>query len=404
MVNLTIVFTFFLLNIVLYIYFSKIINSWINVLTPQFIISTSTLYLPEYGYLLLNKSNENIFGYLIIYSTYALINISFILGYLVTSNSICVKKINLSGNYNKFLPITILLGAFILYFPILYEFSDIINNTRGIYEKTRSGYGLNYFLSSTLTYISLATTLFCRNIKTKYKILLLILMIALIYLHGSKGQLLVFFFILITFYFIAQNIQIKFEKFVLFIIITGIFGFMLFYMTIESIDLLSIFSFMIGYSDYSRNAVMLFNNELGNFGGSIILEDNFYSRIPRMVFASKPDDYGSFGLAKKYFPYEYYLGQGFPSFGIGIYFADFTFFAIPILTISSFFSGFACKLFKNRVIRQPNPFDFILLLYFMGIGLIPIGFGILLPEHFFLVLVFFVFSKLFIKNKINVKL
>lgn len=358
-------------------------------------INIGTLFIPELFYTIENQVAGSFFGYNIIYGTYTIILLFYMLGYLVTKKNIKFKKLSYDINYD--LTIIFILLSYLIYFPIIIEFSEFILTPRVIYEKTRVGYGLSYFTSTVFNYIALV--LFLYEKKPIYKkIIYLFLILLMAYLHGSKGQFITILMIFISFNYVANENTINFWKFIVFSFASLLIAIFVFYLTTNSIELGNILNFIIYYADYSRNAIMLIDGNNMNYLGQILFEDNLYSRIPRSLLFDKPKDYGSFMLAKQYFPDQFYLEQGIPSFGIGIYFADFSFFAIPILGIISLINGIFTKILKNSIEFANNPFQFVIMLYFIGVSLIPVGFGMLLPEHILIATIMFIgykFKKLF---------
>ena len=59
---------------------------------------------------------------------------------------------------------------------------------------------------------------------------------------------------------------------------------------------------MATYSDYNRHAMMLIDDDPELTWGSLTMETALYSRIPRVFYPGKPREWGTFRLAKKYYP------------------------------------------------------------------------------------------------------
>jgi hypothetical protein len=94
----------------------------------------------------------------------------------------------------------------------------------------------------------------------------------------------------------------------------------------------------------------------------------------------KPKDFGSFKLARTYFPAWFQGDSGSPAFGIGEQYADFGVFAIILICIWSALSGRVIAFLVASLRRRPEPARFVVLLFFSGVNIIPLGSGYLLPE------------------------
>ncbi|CAN7245351.1 hypothetical protein [Massilia sp. LjRoot122] len=351
-------------------------------LTLQLVLSVPTLYLAEIGYLSFFQATGSDLGYFIIYFTYLSSALAFAAGYLYIRTPRAMLSIDTSVRSSYVLMLLFLLGGVALYWPIMKEFADDLFNPRRIYVATRSGYGLSYFGSMLLCYIFLVLALFHEKLSSISKLGALVITVVFAYLHGSKGQVIAAVFIWVYYYFVARQRQVKFRGFLIFALISFLLGGSLFYFMLDSVELTELFGIIAGYADYSRNAVMLVDNETVTYFGRLTLEDNIYSRVPRAIFPDKPKDFGAFLLSMKYFPQAFLLDEGVPSFGIGIYYADFSVFCIPFLAFCNFVGGVITRGFVTRLKIYRSPVDFLVVLFMSGITLLPIGSGYLLPEHF----------------------
>jgi hypothetical protein len=102
--------------------------------------------------------------------------------------------------------------------------------------------------------------------------------------------------------------------------------------------------------------------------------------VPRILAPDKPKDYGGFRLASIYYPTWFEGDTGYPAFGIGVQYADFGVFAILLICVWSAMSGVAVSLLVNSLKSRLDPGRFIILLFFSGVVVIPLGAGYLLPE------------------------
>ena len=383
-----------LLNVIAYCIFSLKTKSWLNILTPQFLLTMPVIFLFEFIHLSYNVENGSDLGYLIVYLIYTLPLLAFVFSYLYVSP---IKFfVNIKIDIESSIPVTLgfMIFAVLLYSPILVQFAGDIFNPRAIYTATRTGFGLGYYGSAILCYIFFILVLFNQKLAVKYKIAALLFSMFFAYLHGSKGQILTIIFIGMMYYIVNSMVRVKFFVIIAIFVLFGAFGASIFYSMSVGVEPKDLLLIMAGYSDYSRNAVMLIdvNNHL-EFG-RIFLEDNFFSRIPRAIYPDKPTDYGSFALALKYFPASFYLNEGVPSFGVGVLYADFGISAVFFSAMGGFLNGIVSRTLMARLRIYKNPADFILLCFMSGIILIPIGAGNLLPEHFILaMLVLFLLKK-----------
>jgi oligosaccharide repeat unit polymerase len=399
-ISFLIVFVSFIIYTLIYVWLSIRVGSWINILTPQFLIAIPTLYLSELYYLSKYEMDSLWAGYFVVYYIYIISISSFSMAYVYSKFSPNIIGGELKIRYNYGIIILFALISLLLYYPILAEFNGSIFDPRAIYIATRTGFGINYFLSMTAAYIFLILVLFHKNINMKLKLMALVIVIVWAYLHGSKGQIISSLFIFMLWFFTVENNKVNLKKFVLISILIFIFGMVAFVSMLNSIDIFEVIPLIAGYSDYSRNAIMLIEDERSTSYGRLLLEENIYSRIPRFIFENKPKDFGVFELAKEYFPTAYNDDQGVPSFGVGIFYADFSFFAIPFLVLANIIGGTLAKIFHDRLKVYRNPLDFIVYVFMCGVTLIPLGAGYLLPEHLMMSILIYFMCRI---GKIRVK-
>ncbi|MEW5995698.1 MAG: hypothetical protein AB1744_15065, partial [Candidatus Zixiibacteriota bacterium] len=244
-----------------------------------------------------------------------------------------------------------------------------------------------------LTFLSWILCLFKRRTFRGETILFFVLCVIACLLHGSKSQvtLLAFIWLLHRVYVGRRRMSLSTALILAVVLIIGIRS--LFYVlspvrgeterTLE--DSLKGLS---AYSDYTRNAMMVIDDEPDRQYGRLTLEQTVYSRVPRILFPSKPKDWGPYWLAKKYYPFWFEKEIGHPSFGIiGVPYADFGYFAMPYLLGWFVITAILLKLFAVRLRHSRSPSDFIMLVFLSGIVVIPSGVGYTLPEHFVLAVV-----------------
>lgn len=380
-------FSIFLsISVILFCYFlvSKRDGTFINVLTPSLIIFIPANYLLELIHIYFFGFDGTPYAYLYTYTSYALYFLFLTFAYLYIKTGIIKLPFRLSTNFSSIYPHIILLLGFILYVPILLEFKDSLTNPREIYSLTRTGYGLFFYLSTTLTYLAFILYLF--KGKTIFPLLLCGFLIAL---HGSKGQMITLLFILMLYRVYILEKRVSLLKTFGYVALIISFLFTLFSLTFKNVQTDNFLLTISEYSDYTRNSIKIIDEADSANLGKLTLSDFFYSKLPRIFFPNKPKDFGSFYLAKKHFPDRFYADTGTPDFGlIGMPYADFGPFAILFLSISGLFTGILLKIFRERLRYIKGISDFIMFIFFAGINLIPLGAGYMVIEHFFLAVIF----------------
>ena len=113
-----------------YAWFSQKVGSWINVLTLQLVLSAPTLYLAEIGYLYFFRGTGSDLGYLIIYFMYFASALAFVVGYLYIKTPEPALAFNTKVRSSYLLLFLFLVGAILLYWPIMREFAD--DSIRGV--------------------------------------------------------------------------------------------------------------------------------------------------------------------------------------------------------------------------------------------------------------------------------
>ncbi len=289
---------------------------------------------------------------------------------------------NSNGSYLKVLLfISLAINTlFVLYNVLSYGFaSSFINSRAEIYMQNRQGSGQIYYVAATFLniYVIIGMFIFKRPLFHLFICILFVLP------YGSKSRILIILFqFLIYFLFIHKN-RYKYKKpiyLLLLIIITPIIGFVLFWFTTYGLDSLEIvqmgLSFGNEYQSFFNELVINFNSYFprGHLGGKILLEDSLYPFIPRAIWGSKPEYFGSLYLAYQVFPEKTLMNTGAPSFGpFGQAFADFGLFGIVQIIIEQAFIGYFLGRFELRVIKNRSVKNFMLLIAIGFGGILGIG-------------------------------
>ncbi|KLV66330.1 oligosaccharide repeat unit polymerase [Citrobacter sp. MGH106] len=384
-------FTFVAMSIlfVIFIYFLCLRKERkvINIMTPYLLITFPILYVFEIVYLSITKDSINTVGYIFFYTCY-LISILFFTVFYLYSQDIkippykkdCVVNIKI-GRYS-FFAFLFTIMSIVFYLPVILEFKDLLLQPRRIYEQTRTGYGVYFYTSIVLSQIALLFSFYLLNKKTLYSSIIIISNVLLILIHGNKGPLIIAFvsYLMFQSYVLRKEIKIKYL-----LIACGFLAALVSLFFIYTYDNNNnVFINMAYYSDYTRNAVLLMTKDWSFEYGRLMLESEIYSRIPRALLPSKPEDFGYLYIAKVLYPIEFYRNQGAPAFGYGEYYADFGLYTPLYLAISGAVKGVIAKYFHNMLLKDNNIYVFIPFIFSCGVGIIPVSMGYLLPEHLFI--------------------
>lgn len=361
-------------------------RSLFNVLTPVYLTFIPAYYILELAHIYMFGLSGSLFAYLFCYSTYAL-------SFLVVAIVYCrLPAVNLKLPFNvktniKFLPYLFMIGSIVVFLPILIEFSEFILTPREIYVRTRMGYGHLYFVSTALLYIGFVLVLFKKSQFRFEKLLYFVVASGLCWLHGSKGTAITMIFIAMMYWVYVEGKRTGFFKTISYAGSFAIALSLMFYLFSSKGDSerAGLLYSLATYADYNRNAMMLIDDAPELTYGRLTLETAVYSRIPRIIYPDKPDDWGSFYLSKVYYPIWFEKKTGSPSFGVlGVAYADFGYLSIFYLALWAGITGLLLRLFASRVHKHKNPSDFIMLLFMANVVVIPTGVGYTLPEHILL--------------------
>ncbi len=360
-------------------------RSFVNVLTPVYLTFVPAYYILELVHIYY-------FGYSATTGAYAYAYTAYALNFLVLAVAyryFPAVRVGLPFNVNpriRWLPYIVLAGSILVYMPILIEFSDLILSPRAIYMRTRSGYGHMFFVSTALTYVAFVLILFKQQGFRGEKLLFFTACVVLCLMHGSKGQVVILLLIALMYRVLVSGKRMSMLRgltaAVAFALGLGSMFYFFQWRHSDSAD--GVFMLMSSYADYNRNGMMLIDDPtLEPQCGRLTVERNIYSRVPRVLYPAKPKDWGTFWLAKRYYPVWFEKETGAPSFGImGVPYADFGKFAILYLVAWSAIGGVLLKVFVARLREYRSPCDFIVVLFLCGVSIIPGTAGAyVLPEH-----------------------
>jgi hypothetical protein len=328
----------------------------------------------------------SLYAYTYIMATYTAIAIAYVVGmHVQPPNLKILQPLRTQEHWSPIIPWGSLLLGFLIYLPVLITYRAYLLEPRIIYANTSTGYGLQFFISSMFTTVAWSSFLFVkRNFRTT--IIFFILCAVMLYLHGSKGQLITLFIINLLYGTYALNRRVSLGRF-LPMLGLGVILFAGIFLLLTNIDFTDTLRTMENFSDYTRNGMLVIDEPLVSkapYYGRLTIEDEAYSRLPRVLYPEKPKDFGQVRLAELFFPDWFDQITGTPAFGVGVAYADFGAFAILFIFVFNVWTTWITIGVIRRFQETPNPGLFILLLFFSGIALIPLGVGFLLPESFVL--------------------
>jgi len=364
-----------------YVFVSRKEGSYFNVLTPTFLTAIPAYYLLPLFFSLIFGTDATAYAYAYVYATLAVQNVVFALVYTHPTKSLIRLPFLYSFNNLAGLAFFFVAVAVLLYVPVILQFPEYLLDPREIYRHTRTGFGLNYYTSSTFAYLAVVLILFSKRSRLTKGFVILAAAGVLI-LHGSKGQVLALV-LLVALYFVYVN-RYRLQFLPSLVAVTGL-GFFVLALLAATMALgdspTDALESISTYSDYTRNAMLVIDSHFPVQYGKLTLESQVIGRIPRALMPSKPKNYGALYLDDEFFPQSLDEDAGSPDFGIGVQYADFGILAIVYLSLFEAFRAWMARTFKERLALTRHPADFFLLAFAANIQLIPVGgIGWLLPE------------------------
>lgn len=365
-----------------YVWFSRRVGNYINVLTPFLIFEIPAHFVLELVYGSLFGRAGSDFAYFYCYVTYTLGIVATAVGYVATPARplplvISVPRLHVPGA-----PLLFLLVGAALYAPILLSNPGLIASPREIYANTRTGFGVNFFLSSFAVYVSYILLLFTRTRGFLHWLFFLACLL-LLYLHGSKGHVLQIFLIALYHLVFVQRRSFNIRELALIASSGTAIVLTLFFLTSSPASRADMLVNVVSYSDYTRNTMMVIDDrDLAPQGGRLTAEETYYSLVPRALFPNKPTNFGALWLAQRYFPERFAANTGAPAFGLGVTYADFRHYAIIYWVLGSLLAGAVMRVLVTRLQIKPDAGTFTLLLVFLGVQLIPAGAAVPLPFYY----------------------
>jgi hypothetical protein len=365
------------------VFISRHEGSYLNILTPAFIISIPACYLLPLFFIHVFGTDASSYAYVYVYATLTAENCAFVYAYTRPSRSLI--RLPLRYSYSNFdrLSFICLALAILMYAPVAFQFPEFLLDPRQIYAHTRTGFGINFYISSTLAYLAVILIQFSGRSRL-IKGLVILVAAVLLSLHGSKAQMFSLVLLLALFEVYVKKRKLKLWLSLLVGVGLAVFLVLLFAasMTLgdSPADALEVIS---QYSDYTRNAMMVIDSHFPLQYGKLTLEGQTIGRIPRLLMPKKPKSFGALYLDDQFYPEAMDADAGAPDFGMGVQYADFGALAIVYLAVFTMIRGWLARVFVDRLNRSRHPADFFLVAFLAEISLFPVGgVGWLLPEAF----------------------
>ncbi|MGA8212332.1 MAG: hypothetical protein WB799_01980 [Candidatus Sulfotelmatobacter sp.] len=376
-----VLFASLLVSVGAYAFVSKREGSYLNILTPTFIISIPGYYLLPLFFTHVFGTEASPYAFIYIYATLAVENVVF--AYVYTRPTRKLIRLPFRYSYSNFdvLSFSLLGLAVLMYAPVLLQFPEYLLDPRQIYAHTRTGFGINFYISTTLAYLSVILIQFTDRSRWVKRFVILVAAV-LISFHGSKGQILSLVLLVALFQVYVSGRKLKFWPSLLAGIALGFFLLLLFAATMALGDSpAGMLEDISQYSDYTRNAMLVIDSHFPLQYGRLTMEAATIGRIPRFFLPNKPKNFGALYLDDQFFPESVDADAGAPDFGIGVQYADFGALAIIYLAIFAMFRGWLARIFVDRLKKSRHPADFFLVAFLAEISLFPVGgVGWLLPE------------------------
>lgn len=377
-----------------YLALSRYERNYVNILLPFMLLGIPNFYLFELVYGLLLGFEGSTYAYVYTYATHATGVVAKALAYIATPAVVLPLLIRTRRIVVPMVPVLLLLCSLALYAPVLIEFADLIASPREIYSATRVGYGALFFVSTCVLYFAFILLLFSGRITRTYLWLFALAALVILYLHGSKVQVLSLFLIGLYFLVFVKGRRFGFGRLIGLGVGVSTAVLTLFYLTFPATMKEDFVLSLASYAEATRfGAKVIDDPALEPQLGRLALENNFYGVVPRALVPDKPRDFGTFWLTSRYAPERFEAATGSPDFGLGVLYADFGVLAIVYHAIAQVLAGVLLKLLVTRLKLRPDAGTFVLLLVFMGVPLLPTGSGVPLIIYFVLAHFAKVFSR-----------
>jgi len=377
----TVLMASLIVSLYAYVVVSKWEGSYLNIMSLSFLVHIPAYYLLPLFFTHVFGTAASPYAYIYVYATVALENVLFAYAYTrPTRKPIRVPLRYAHCNFGA-LSFAFLGLAVLMYAPILLQFPEYLLDPRQLYTHTRTGFGVNSYISGTFAYLAVILIQFTGRSRWTKGFVILVAG-AVLALHGSKGLMLSFVFLLVLFEVYVSGRKLKFLPSLFAGAGLSFFLFLLFAATmyvgdspVEALEAIS------QYSDYTRNGMLVIDSHFPLQYGRIALEGQTIALIPRVLMPSKPKVFGAMYLDEEFYPEYMDRDEGVPDLGIGVQYADFGALAIVYLAVFGALKGWLARIFVHRLSFSRHPGDFFLVAFLADLSVFPIGgVGWLLPE------------------------
>jgi len=362
-----------LIVVLAYVILSRIEGSYVNVLIPSLIMGIPAFYFLPWIYMHLFGTGASRYAFFYVYATLAIENVAFVYAYSRVREKVVRLPFRFAYRNFGLLAWSCLGLALLIYIPLLLQFGDSLLDPREIYRQTRTGFGPQFYISSILAYLAVILILFTKR-SWPSKIVVIGVATWLLLLHGSKGQVLSLVLLLILFHVYGAGKKVGLGRTLVACSAIALIVVLLFAGTMSLGDgAADAIESISEYSDYTRNAALVIDQNYPVQYGRLTLESNIYGLIPRVLMPNKPKNFGAFRLADEFHPELFDADKGSPDYGIGMQYADFGALAIVYLALFSMLKGWFARVFVNRLKLTHHPADFFMVAFSAGVGLFPVG-------------------------------
>jgi hypothetical protein len=376
-----VLFASLIVSLCAYVVVSKHDGSYFNIMSPLYIIHIPAYYLLPLFFNHVFGVGASTYAYIYIYAAVAVENVAFACAYTRTTRSILRLPFRYAYRSFEALSFVFLALSVSVYAPVVLQFPEYLLDPRQIYMHTRTGFGVNFYLSSTLAYLAVILILFSKRSLPVKGFVLLVAGVVLS-LHGVKGQVLSLVLLLALYQAYVRGKKLKFLPSLIAATGLGVFIFLLFAASQALGDSpAEILESISQYSDYTRNAMLVIDSHFPLQYGRLTAEAQVIGRIPRVLWPDKPKNFGGLYLDDQFFPEAIDEDIGTPDFGMGVQYADFGVFAIVYLAAMAILRGWLARVFVRRLSLFNHPADFFILGILAELSLFPVGgIGWFLPE------------------------
>ncbi|WP_319380106.1 hypothetical protein [Thiomicrorhabdus sp.] len=378
--------------LVLYFYASRFEGSYLNAVTPFFVVFFPANFIIPILYLyVFDYSDELTSGVIYVYTGYLIYFFAFIFAFTHYYKLSIEPRPIIQKTQNRTMMYVFLLLSILFFLPVWASFPEYFSEPREFYKLTRDGYGIYYYSSLLFLFLYLVVSFF----EKKNNIFYLLVFLFLAYFHGTKTAMVWGVLAYMMFNVYILNKKFSFKKSVISIVIFSLLMVLAFYLTKEGgRELVLVLEAIIKYSDFSFNAIKVvdgFDKYFDHFFyGQLFIEDNVYSKLPRIFWEDKPRVYGSFNLASAVYPQWFALNIGDANFGLmGRPYVDFGWFGILFIGLYGLFAGVVLRMSLQVFEKKRTPFVFVLVLFFSSLTFLPLGPVYPIIEHLFIA--FFVY-------------